>query len=211
MRLVVFDCDGVMFDTTKVNTAYYNQILNHFGLPDMTEEMRTYVQAHTVYESIAAIFGDDALAIKKANAFRQQMSYTPFLKQMEIEPYLKPLLKRLRPRYKTAVATNRTDTMRRVLKAFELEDDFDLVVCALDVEHPKPHPQILNKVLDHFDCVPAEAVYIGDTSLDQAAARAAGVHFIAYGNRSLSADLHIQSLKEIERFLRQFESARSKG
>ena len=33
IKVVAFDCDGVMFDTTKANIAYYNQILDHFDRP----------------------------------------------------------------------------------------------------------------------------------------------------------------------------------
>jgi phosphoglycolate phosphatase len=48
------------------------------------------------------------------------------------------------------VATNRTDTMARVLAENHIDHLFDLVVCALDVQFPKPHPESLVKVVDHF-------------------------------------------------------------
>ena len=43
---VIFDCDGVMFDTTEANMAYYNHILKHFGKPSMTPEQYLYAYAH---------------------------------------------------------------------------------------------------------------------------------------------------------------------
>ena len=104
--VVAFDCDGVMFDTEKANMAYYNQILHHFGKPGMTPEQFSYAHMHTVNETIAFLF-DDVKGFESAQAYRKQMSYLPFLKDMEIEPHLKSLIQRLRPRYKTAVATNR--------------------------------------------------------------------------------------------------------
>jgi phosphoglycolate phosphatase-like HAD superfamily hydrolase len=39
---------------------------------------------------------------------------------------------------------------------------------------------------------------VGDSKLDEIAAKAAGMPFVAYKNRSLSADFYIQSLKEVE-------------
>ncbi|MBW1841164.1 MAG: hypothetical protein JRI75_05165, partial [Deltaproteobacteria bacterium] len=45
--VVAFDCDGVMFDTTRANMAYYNRILNHFGKPDMTPEQFSFAHMHT--------------------------------------------------------------------------------------------------------------------------------------------------------------------
>jgi len=105
IKIVAFDCDGVMFDTTESNTAYYNQILRHFSRPALTAEQFAYCHSHTADQAIAKLFGDEE-SFRAAQSYRNSMSYLPFLKYMEIEPYLKPLLEKLRPRYKTAVATN---------------------------------------------------------------------------------------------------------
>jgi HAD superfamily hydrolase (TIGR01549 family) len=120
---------------------------------------------------------------------------------MIMEPNLKQLLKTLRPTYKTAIATNRSDTMDRVLSEHDLEGYFDLVVSSMDVEHPKPHPEPLIKILEYFGIEPKNALYIGDSDLDEIAAKAAGMPFVAYQNRSLSAEFHIHSLKEIAKIL----------
>ncbi len=200
VKAVVFDCDGVMFDTVKANTAYYDHILRQFGKPELTPEQFAYTHMHTVDEALVYLF-DDAAQLSEAKDFRKQLSYLPFLQVMEIEPGLKPLLRQLKPRYHTAVATNRTDTMNRVLRTHGLENAFDLVVTALDVAKPKPHPDQLNKILDHFALAPGQVIFIGDSELDAAAARAAGVFFVAYANRALTADFHIDRLQQIEGML----------
>ncbi|MBW2248105.1 MAG: HAD family hydrolase [Deltaproteobacteria bacterium] len=200
IKIVAFDCDGVMFDTTESNTAYYNQILDHFGRPALTAEQFAYCHSHTADRAIANLFPDEE-GFRAAQAYRSQMSYIPFLKYMEMEPYLKPLIQRLRPRYKTAIATNRSDTMDRVISEHGLDGYFDLVVCAGDVDHPKPHPDQLIKILKHFGIEPCDSLYVGDSDLDEIAAKAARVPFVAYKNRSLSADFHIQSLKQIAEIL----------
>jgi len=91
--------------------------------------------------------------------------------------------------------------MDRVISEHGLEGYFDLVVCASDVDHPKPHPDPLIKIIEHFGVVPGDSLYVGDSELDEIAAKAAGVPFVAYKNRSLSADFHIQSLMEIAEIL----------
>lgn len=200
IRAVVFDCDGVMFDTTRANTAYYNHILKQFDQSELTPEQFEYVHMHTVDESIAHLFPDKALR-SRAFAYRKQMSYLPFLEYMEMEPDLQPLLTELRPRYKTAIATNRTDTMNRVLQRHGLDRLFDLVVTAWDVKRPKPHPDQLEKILTAFALQPRQVLYIGDSELDALAARASGVRFIAYANPDLGADYHIGRLGEVRRIL----------
>jgi HAD superfamily hydrolase (TIGR01509 family) len=197
-RAVIFDCDGVMFDTREANRAFYNRMLSQFDQPLLTEEQFQFVQAHTVFESIDFLFRESGYT-DAAMTYREQMSYDPFLPRMEMEPHLKPLLRALRPACRTAVATNRTDTMGRVLEVFDLEKYFDMVVCALDVPHPKPAPDCLVKILWAFSLPPGEALYIGDSLLDLQAARSAGVDFAAYENTGLDADYHIDRLDTIQK------------
>jgi len=200
IKVVAFDCDGVMFDTIKANLAFYNHILEHFGRSAMTKEQLDYVHMHTADNAIAFLF-DNQESYEAAQEYRKTLSYLPFLRYMEIEPYLKPLLEKLRPEYKTAVATNRTDTMNGVLKQHCLEGYFDLVVSALDVDRPKPYPDSLIKIMKHFKIDQNQIIYVGDSELDERAAKAAGVIFVAYDNKSLTAEYHIDSLKEIEEII----------
>jgi phosphoglycolate phosphatase len=200
IKVVTFDCDGVMFDTTKANKAYYNEILQHFGLPTLTPDQFAYCHSHTADQSIDHLFNDEK-SFSAAQNYRKSMSYIPFLKYMILEPYLKPLLEKLRPRYKTAIATNRSNTMDRVLSEHGLEEYFDLVVSSNDVDRPKPYPDPLIKILEHFEIEAHNTLYVGDSELDEIAAKAAGVPFVAYQNRSLSANFHIESLKEMAQIL----------
>ncbi|MBW2490354.1 MAG: HAD family hydrolase [Deltaproteobacteria bacterium] len=200
IKVVAFDCDGVMFDTKKANMAYYNEILQHFGRPNLTSDQFAYCHSHTADQSIAYLFKDEK-SFMAAQDYRQRISYIPFLKYMVLEPYLKPLLEKLRPRYKTAIATNRSDTMDHVLGEHGLEAYFDLVVSSNDVDRPKPYPDPLIKIIEHFEIESYNTLYVGDSELDEMAAKAAGVPFVAYQNRSLSADFHIKSLKEIAQIL----------
>lgn len=200
IRAVAFDCDGVMFDTEAANRAYYNQVLFYMNKPGLTPEQFSFAYMHTADEAILNLFPDKTEA-EKANAYRKQMPYLPFMQKMEIEPYLKPLLQKLRSFYHTAIATNRTNTIMPVLEAHDLVNYFDLVVSAWDVTRPKPYPDPLIKILEYFQIEPYQLIYIGDSELDQEAAEAAGVILIAYKNPSLKSDFHISSLKEIENIL----------
>ncbi len=200
IKVVAFDCDGVMFDSADANTAYYNTVLQYFGRPGMNAEQSAYTQMHTADVSMAFLFGDDG-DLEKAQAFRKKMTYMPFIELMRMEPHLKSVLGKLRSKYNTAVASNRTDTMNRVLEIHGLEGDFDLVVSAMDVARPKPHPDELLKVADHFGVGPDEVVYLGDSLVDEQAAKAAGTPLIAYRSPDLDADFHIRSFRELENVL----------
>ena len=199
-KVIAFDCDGVMFDTAAANRAYYNTLLQRLGMPVMTDDQFAYAHAHTVDQTIAFLCGRADL-IHQAYACRKTMSYLPFVKEMTMEPHLIQILKKLRRTYWTAVATNRTDTMESVLVDHGLNPYFDYVVCANDVTHPKPHPEGLLKIAGHFGIRASELFYIGDTEVDEFAARDAGVVFAAYNNPSLEAAHHLETLAELEGIL----------
>ncbi len=198
--VVVFDCDGVLFDTEAANRAYYNHILRHFGKPAMTNAQFVYAHQHTLNEAIANLFGD-AESIAAVHAYRQTMDYGRFLKLLKVEPHLVPLLSKIRPRLKTAIATNRSDTMNRLLAEFNLTEHFDLVVTSFDIPRPKPYPDALLKILSYFNIVPHQALYIGDSQVDAEAAIAAQIPFVAYRNAKLSTPYHIKNLKDLEELL----------
>jgi phosphoglycolate phosphatase len=201
-KAVIFDCDGVMFDSRKANINFYNYILKHFGLPPLTQDKIEFVHMHTADEAIRHIFNDSPY-LEQAQEFRTQVDYRPFISDMIIEPGFKDLLKELRPEFGLAVATNRANTIGKVIEYNGLEGIFDIIVSSLDVKNPKPHPEPLIKILEFFDITPLQAFYIGDSEIDYLTARAAGVMFISYKNQALDADHHVSSMMEIADIVRR--------
>ncbi len=194
---VIFDCDGVMFDSRQANVNYYNHILAQFDLPPMTEAEVDFVHMNTAVESVHHIFRGTPHE-EQAQAYRMQMDYTPFIKDMVMEPGLKELLKELKPKFGLAVATNRSNTIGKVLESNGLDPYFDIVVSSLDVENPKPHPESIFKIIDFFGIEPEECIYIGDSEVDQATCQAGGIPLIAYKNKDLEAQFHVKNLADVK-------------
>ena len=207
-KVVVFDCDGVMFDTEKANRIYYNSILKHFKQPLLTQTQFNYVHMSTVKEALLFLFPDHD-RMDDVFEYCRTMSYNPLIPHMEMEPYLMALLRQLKNKYKTAIATNRSTTMNAVMDYHGLSESFDLVVTSLDVIHPKPHPEQLLKIMDAFKVLPEEILYIGDSKTDEEAALNADVPFVAYRNSALKARYHIKDLWEITTILASDDSSES--
>lgn len=198
---IIFDCDGVMFDSRQANVNFYNNILTNFGLSPLTAGDTDFVHMHTAVESVDHIFRNSP-QVAKAQEYRSRLDYTPFIKDMVMEPGLKEVLDFLKLSYGLALATNRSNTIGKVLEINGLSHYFDIVVSALDVQNPKPHPESVFKILDFFGIGPEGCVYIGDSEVDFEVCRAAGVPLIAYKNKDLEADIHIESLAEIKEVLK---------
>lgn len=192
LKLIAFDCDGVLFDSRQANIAFYNAILQQFGRPLLTPTAVEYVHSHTVFESIEYLFRGypDLNAVRE---FTRNLDYHPFIPMMQEEPHLREFLGFLRPAFACALATNRSTTTRAVLKYHRLEEHFDLVVSAQDVSRPKPDPESFRIILNHFGLAPQEAIYIGDSRVDEAFAKNAGVPLVAYRNPELNAGYYLDS------------------
>jgi beta-phosphoglucomutase-like phosphatase (HAD superfamily) len=197
LKLVIFDCDGVMFDSKDANRKYYNDLLEKFGYPLMDREEEDYVHSHNVLDSVSYIFRRHPHEIDKVHAYRQFLDYTPYLQYMRIEPDLKEFLKFLKPQFYTAISTNRSTTMPAVMRMHNLEPYFDMVVTSLDVQQPKPHAEALLKILDHFKLSADQAVYIGDSMVDREHTAGVDMRLISFKNPDLPAEYHVNSFLDI--------------
>ena len=197
IKLVIFDCDGVMFDSKEANRQYYNHMLAAFDRPAMTPEELEYVHMHHVVDSLHHIFRHYPGEFEKADAYRQQVDYRDYLQYMIIEPDLVEFLQLLQPSRRIAISTNRTTTMPLVLEMFGLAGYFEKVVTPLDVTNPKPHPEALEQILDHFKLGVEEAIYIGDSIVDREHTAGLGMPLIAFKNPALPAEYHVSRFMEI--------------
>ncbi|MBP7518688.1 MAG: HAD family hydrolase [Desulfobulbus sp.] len=198
LKLVVFDCDGVMFSSREANRAYYNDLLRAFSCPPMNEVELDFVHVQNVFTSVAYIFRNHPqVDMTEVNRYRRHLDYTPYLRHMEMEPDLPDFLRLIRPRYHTAISTNRTDTMDTILDTFALRPWFDLVVTATVAPRPKPAPDGLLMILDRFQVRPEETIYIGDSEIDREHCAGVGVDLIAFRNSALPARYHVDSFMAI--------------
>lgn len=198
LKLIVFDCDGVMFDSKNSNCQFYNHLLKYFGRPPMTEEELDFVHIHSTPTAIAHIFRHyPEQDLQEVDRYRLTCDYTPFLQLLEIEKDLRTFLEITRNRYHLAISTNRTNTIEPLLRRYDLHQYFGKVMTAQNARRPKPAPDALKEILEHYACHAHEAIYIGDSIIDEEHAASCNVPFIAFKNRVLQADYHVDCFMEI--------------
>ena len=201
IKAIIFDCDGVMFDTAEANKKFYNEILEYFDKAKLTDEQFIKVHMFTVSQALDFLF-PEMENLDKVYKRLKEIGYKKFIKYMHMEKGFLELLSKLKGNdYIRGVATNRTNTMGKVLNDNNIADEFDIVVTASDVESPKPAPDQLIKIMNHFNLKTNEILFIGDSEYDQVASSNAGTVFAAYKNPSLKADFHFENMSQISEIL----------
>lgn len=198
LKLIVFDCDGVMFDSKFANQTYYNYLLQHFDYPVMDDKELEFVHMHNVGESIRHIFRHyPEQSLRDVERVREETGYTPFLKYMKMEEDLVQFLDICVPHYQLAISTNRTNTMEPILELFKLRNYFTKVMTAENARRPKPAPDALLEILEFYNCHADEAIFIGDSIIDREHSAACGVRLIAFKNEKLPAEHHVSCFLDI--------------
>jgi HAD superfamily hydrolase (TIGR01509 family) len=195
IRCVIYDCDGVLFDSLEANTKLYNDLCSMVGRGPLREEEIQYVHTHTVFEAIHFIFGKENDLEKKALEILKQkkIDLKNYVSYLKMEPHLVEVLEKLKETgMLRAVNTNRTTSMPYIMERFNLWPYFEMVVTALDVKNPKPHPESIEKIIEAFKLKKEEAVFVGDSDVDKQTAESSGVRFVAYKNREIANDLFIE-------------------
>jgi phosphoglycolate phosphatase len=77
---------------------------------------------------------------------------------------------------KQAVVTNKeTRFTHRILEKHGLTNLLDMVICGDTLSVKKPNPAVIQHCLDTLGVAQGEALFVGDSSIDMATAKAAGV------------------------------------
>lgn len=202
VRCVIYDCDGVLFDSLDANGRLYNKIALATGRGPLSPEELAYCHIHTVYESITHLFRQDPESEKKALEVLKGVDLRDFIVYLIMEPHLLETLAILKEKgIKRAICTNRTTSMKHIMERFDLWPYFDTVVTALDVKHPKPHPGSVEKILEALGVDKRDVLFIGDSEVDRETALTAGVKFIAYKNKAIAVDGLINDHRDLLSFL----------
>jgi phosphoglycolate phosphatase len=183
IELVMFDADGVLFDSTESNVAYYNWIFAQIGEPPLDAKEEISAISYAAAEVFAARARGDAAKLARMHDVTRTMDQTPFFKMLRPSLELRPFMLELKQRYKLGLATNRSATVPALVEHLGLGGIFVAIASALDKVPPKPAPDILRLCLERAGVEAARAVYVGDSQVDREAAEAAGVHFIGVGSR----------------------------
>jgi HAD superfamily hydrolase (TIGR01509 family) len=189
VEAVIFDLDGTLI-RSKVDYGEMRRrvlrILAEAGAPEdrLSSQMRIW-EILMAGEGLLRELGvaDDAWrrVVERVNLELNEVELAA-LDTVESTPYAHEALRGLRDLgVMIGVATRSCRAYAiRSLELAGLSGYVDLVLARDDVEHPKPDPRHLLKVLEALGSSPEMAVYVGDTTTDLKTAEGAGIPFIGF-------------------------------
>ncbi|HBZ70460.1 MAG TPA: haloacid dehalogenase [Deltaproteobacteria bacterium] len=191
IRAILFDLDGVLIQSYEVwfelvKAAARDLVGGAVSRGDFAAGWGQGIEA-----DVERFFPGRSVAEVERYYDAHFLDHAPHLM---VNPDATPVLRELRSRgIPTVLVTNTPGTLaREILRAAELA--LDAVVGGTDVAHAKPAPDMIVRAAELVGVVPAEALVVGDTEFDRAAARAAGAKFAGLG---IEGDYTLRHLGEV--------------
>jgi len=179
--LIVFDWDGTLMDSEAKIVRCMQGAAHDAGIPDPGAERIRHIIGLGLKEAMETLFPDEPPAQRAALVEHYRRHF------LEIDDTAMPLfpgvaegLARLADQgFLLAVATGKSRRgLDRVLDESGMRRLFAASRCA-DEAHSKPHPQMLEEILDVTGIEAPRTIMIGDTVYDMQMARHAGVAGLA--------------------------------
>jgi phosphoglycolate phosphatase len=178
-KIVIFDMDGTLINSAQDITISINHVRSHlYSLPPLQEQF--VVDAINAHErNLALLFYERDLYEYSAKEMFEELYYHQCI--CNVHPYedISETLRLLHENgCRMSVATNAPSTFaKRMLSHLNLIDYFSSILGADNVAQPKPHPEMIEQLLEHHRYNPSHdrAWMIGDNSKDMEAASRAGI------------------------------------
>ncbi len=180
IKLVVFDLDGTLLETIGDLGASCNAVLRRYGLPEHTYEEYRHFVGNGVRKLCERALPEAWRSPERVEQVRREFVeyYTTHIDRHTVAyPGIPQLLERLLERgVQVAVVSNKFQQGTSLLiERFFPGIPFVAVLGQCEGVPLKPDPTADLQVLSRAGVAPEEALHVGDTATDIAAARAAGM------------------------------------
>jgi pyrophosphatase PpaX len=175
LRAVLFDWDGTLVNTAEASFRCYEKLFGSYGIAfDREAFRRTYSPNwHLTYSSLG-------LAEERwPEADARWLTHYREEEIVLIEGAREALLRVREAGLRAGLVTS-GDRVRveQEVADFGMAEIFDVLVCAEDTVHRKPHPEPLLLALERLRLAAGQAAYVGDSPEDIQMAQAAGVRAV---------------------------------
>ena len=188
--LIVFDWDGTIMESTGLIAECIQLAARDSGLPIPSTDAAKSIIGLGIQESTLRLFPELDQKAQMAFALAYRRHYVPRDHEAPLYDGIRELLETLGHRARfLAVATGKPRAgLQRAFEHTGLTSTFHFSRCA-DEGMPKPHPEMLHKLMAFSSVSPERTLMIGDTTHDLELASNAGVAAVAVTYGAHSVDL----------------------
>lgn len=199
-KAVVFDMDGVIFDSERAVMQCWKEVASRHNIPDIEKAIlactgTTMVRTREIILNLyGADFPYDEYARESSVIFHSRYDGG----RLPMKPGVKELLTFLKERGKkiALASSTRQQVVTDELRDAGIIEYFDRIICGDMVSRSKPAPDIFLKACEELNVSPSDSYAIEDSYNGIRAAHAGGLHPIMVPDL-LPADEEMQSLAEI--------------
>ena len=176
-RALLFDLDGTLSDTDALHLPTWVDALSPYGVAVDEAFYRENISGRTSEEIVRDLLPDLSDEENRSLSDAKEASFRERAIELEPLPGLIDFLNAAKEQgLKTALVTNAPrENVGAILPALKLQDFFDEVVLAEDVEAVKPDPAPYRAALERMGVVPEEALAFEDSFSGIASAVGAGI------------------------------------
>lgn len=199
-KAVVFDMDGVIFDSERAVMQCWKDVASRHNIPDIEKAIlactgTTMVRTREIMLNLyGADFPYDEYARESSAIFHSRYDD----RRLPMKPGVKELLTFLKEHDKkiALASSTRQQVVTDELRDAGIIEYFDRIICGDMVSRSKPAPDIFLKACEELNISPLDSYAIEDSYNGIRAAHAGGLHPIMVPDL-LPADEEMQSLAEI--------------
>lgn len=175
MKLALFDLDGTLFDTRKINYNAYQKALSEHGYEIGYDFFSTCCNGKHYKEFLPSIV--ECPAIVEEIHLKKKDYYSLFLSEAVVNDALFSIIEEIRNTFYTALVTtaSRKNTLE-ILEFYKKNDLFDLLITQEDVQKKKPNPEGFLKAMKYFKVQPTDTVIFEDSDVGVEAAMRSGAN-----------------------------------
>ncbi len=182
-RGVLLDMDGTLVDSNDAHARAWQRAFADNGEQIPYAEIRRLVGmgGDNLIPAVLGVGKESELGAR-INQRRSEIYRREFLPHIRPFPGVRPLLERMREAgLRLVIATSSpSEELEPLIDIADIRDLLEERTSADDAESSKPDPDIVQAALGRLGLPPEEAVMLGDTPYDIAAAGRAGVGVIAF-------------------------------
>lgn len=206
IKAIIFDLDGVISDTEELQSSVEVGILKKYGIKMSSSEITEKYAGVSEKEWMKKVLDDCGVSVDISIVVKEKWDRLMALKKNSILPIAGApgLINELKiQKFKLGVASaSIMKFIKHVLSELQLEDKFDTITSAEEVEFGKPNPAVFLLTARRLKVQPEECVVIEDGINGMVAAKKAGMKCIGLvskngASRTYPADLIVNSLKEL--------------